>query len=160
MDRGRAVNVLLGTLSNEQEVHMGKTILWVSAGIFSLFAFTNPAAADTRHFGRFNSTARQEIRGDRREIWRDRAELHRDTRELYRDRAELRHDLRRGADAAEIARDRAEIRQDLNEIASDRREIRGDFGELRRDRNQYGWNTYPYGPYNNWGNRYGWWNRW
>ena len=154
MDRGRAVNVLLGTLSNEQEVHMGKTILWVSAGIFSLFAFTNPAAADTRHFGRFNSTARQEIRGDRREIWRDRAELHRDTRELYKDRAELRRDLRRGAPAGEIAQDRAEIRQDLNEIAGDRRELRGDFGELRRDRNEYG-----YGRYNYW-NRRGWWNRW
>ncbi|HWX78395.1 MAG TPA: hypothetical protein VNY32_12985, partial [Candidatus Acidoferrales bacterium] len=58
----------------------GKTLVWVSAGVISLFALANSAAADTRHFGRYHSGARHEIRGDRREIWRDRAELHKDTR--------------------------------------------------------------------------------
>ena len=128
---------------------MDKALIWVSAGMISLFAFANNATADARHFGRHNSAARHEIRSDRSEIWKDRAELRKDTRELYRDRAELRRDVRRGAPAAEIAKDRAEIRQDLTEIFNDRRELRGDFGELRRDRNQYGWNRYPFNRYNN-----------
>jgi hypothetical protein len=139
----------------------GKTLVWVSAGVISLFAFANSAAADTRHFGRYHSGARHEIRGDRREIWRDRAELHKDTRELYKDRAELRRDLRRGAPASEIAQDRGEIRQDLSEIFGDRRDLHGDFGALRRDRNQYGWNNnrYPSNRYNNSSNSNGWWDR-
>lgn len=139
---------------------MGKTLVWVSAGMFSLFAFANSATADTRYFGRYHNGARHEIRNDRREIWKDRAELRRDTRELYKDRAELRHDLRRGAPASEIAQDRAEIRQDRREIFGDRRELRGDFGELGRDRNRSGWNRYPYNRYSYSNSRYGWWDRW
>jgi hypothetical protein len=140
----------------------GKTLVWVSAGMISLFAFANSATADTWHFGRYHSGARHEIRGDRREIWKDRAELRRDTRELYKDKAELRRDLRRGAPASEIAQDRSEIRQDLSEIFGDRRDLRGDFGTLRRDRSQYGWNNnsrYPYNPSNYSNNNYGWWDR-
>ena len=46
------------------------TTTWIGVGIFSLFAFANHADAQTRRFysTRFNSAARQEIRGDRREI--------------------------------------------------------------------------------------------
>ena len=134
----------------------GKTFIWVSAGLISLFAFANHAAADSRHSHRYNG-----FRHDRREVWKDRAELHRDTRELYKDKAELRRDLRRGAPASEIAQDRAEIRQDLSEIFGDRRELRGDFGALRRDRNQNGWNNngYPYNRSNYSNNNYGWWDR-
>ena len=139
---------------------MDKTLIWVSAGMISLFAFADHAAADSRRFHRYNNAARHEIRGDRRETWKDRAELRKDTRELYKDRAELRRDLRRGAPAAEIAQDRAEIRQDLREIYGDRRDLRGDFGELRRDQNQYGWNRYPSSRYNYSNDRDGWWNRW
>jgi len=139
---------------------MGKTLVWVSAGMISLFAFANSATADTRHFGRYHNGWRHETRNDRREIWKDRAELHRDTRELYKDRAELRRDLRRGAPASEIAQDRAEIRGDLREIFGDRRELRGDFGGLRRDRNQFGWNRSPYDRSNYSNSRSGWWDRW
>src|SRR5215831_2056652 len=98
---------------------MGKTFMWVSAGMISLLAFADYAAADSRHFHRYNG-----FHHDRREVWRDRAELHRDTRELYKDKAELRRDLRRGAPGSEIAQDRSEIRQDLSEIFGDRRDLR------------------------------------
>jgi len=131
----------------------GKTLVWVSAGMISLFAFANSASAHTRHSGRYDSGARHEVRGDRREIWRDRAELHKNTGELYKDRAELRRDLRRGAPASEIAQDRSEIRQDLGEIFGDRRDLRGDFGGLRRD--QHAWNRYPAGRFNTWDRRAG-----
>src|SRR5215470_8618518 len=141
----------------------GKTLIWVSAGMISLFAFTDYAAAHSRHFNRYNNAARSGFWSDRRDIRRDRGELHRDTRELYKDKAELRRDLRRGAPASEIAQDRADIRQDLSEIFGDRRDLRGDFGTLRRDRNQYGWNnnnsSYPYNPSNYSNSNYGWWDR-
>ncbi|HEX9274357.1 MAG TPA: hypothetical protein VGA01_19340, partial [Candidatus Binatia bacterium] len=73
-------------------------IIGLGAGMFSILALTNQASADTRRFDhpRYNRPAHQEIRGDRRELFKDRAELRRDTRELYRDKAELRRDLRRG----------------------------------------------------------------
>ena len=144
----------------------GKTLVWVSAGMISLFAFTDYAAAHSRHFNRYSNAARHGFWSDRRDIrrdiWQDRAELRRDTRELYKDKAELRRDLRRGAPASEIAQDRSEIRQDLSEIFGERRDLRGDFGTLRRDRSQYGWNNnsrYPYNPSNYSNNNYGWWDR-
>ena len=122
-----------------------KTIVWLGAGMVSILALASHASADTRHFGypRYNRPAHQEIRGDRKELFKDRAELHGDMRELYRDKAELRRDLRNRAGHDEIARDRAEIRQDFGEIRGDRREIRQDHGELRRDSDKYGWNKYP-----------------
>jgi hypothetical protein len=141
-------------------------IVGIGAGMISILALASQASADTRRFDypRYNRPAHQEIRGDRRELFKDRAELRRDTRELYRDKAELRRDLRRGAGRDEIARDRAEIRQDIREIWGDRREIRQDHGELRRDLDKYGWNRYPgyNGRYGYVGNRYGGWdrNRW
>ena len=141
-------------------MNMGKTFLWVSAGMISLLAFADHAAADSRRFHRYNNPARHEIRSDRRELWKDRGELYRDRRELYKDKAELRRDLRRGAPASEIAQDRSEIRQDLSELFGDRRDLRGDVGQLRRDRNQYGSNGYPSNRYNNNSNdSYGWWDR-
>ena len=120
-------------------------IIGVGAGMISILGSTNQASADTRRFDypRYNRSAHQEIRGDRKEIFKDHAELHRDVRELYKDKAELRRDLRNRAGRDEIARDRAEIRQDLGEIRGDRREIRQDHGELRRDFDKYSWNRYP-----------------
>jgi hypothetical protein len=122
-----------------------KTIVWLGAGMISILALANHASADTRRFGypRFNRPAHQEIRGDRKELFKDRAELRGDVRELYKDKAELRRDLRNHAGRDEIARDRAEIRQDFGEIQGDRREIGQDHGELRSDLNKYGWNRYP-----------------
>ena len=149
-----------------KEVAMSRksTMIWLGAGIISIFALANDTSADSRRFGhsRHDSRAHREIRGDRREIFKDRAELRKDLRELHRDRAELRRDLRRGAGRHEIARDRAEIRQDLREIWGNRRELRRDHRELRRDLDKYGWNSYPYrydGRYGYGGNRYGWWDR-
>ena len=141
-------------------------IIGVGAGMISILALANQASADTRRFSypRYNRPAHQEIRGDRKELFRDRAELRGDVRELYKDKAELRRDLRNHAGRDEIARDRAEIRQDFGEIRGDRREIRQDHGELRRDLNKYGWNRVPNdnGRYGYAGNRYVGWdrNRW
>jgi len=120
-------------------------IIGVGAGMISILALANHASADTRRFSypRYNRPAHQEIRGDRKELFKNRAELRGDVRELHKDRAELRRDLRNGAGHDEIARDRAEIRHDFGEIRGDRREIRQDQGELRRDFNRYGWNNYP-----------------
>jgi hypothetical protein len=102
-----------------------KTIIWLGAGVVSILALASHASADTRHFSypRYNRPAHQEIRGDRKELFKDRAELRGDVRELYKDKAELRRDLRNRAGRDEIARDRAEIRQDFGEIRGDRREI-------------------------------------
>jgi uncharacterized coiled-coil DUF342 family protein len=138
-------------------------VIGVGAGLISILALANYASADTRRFSypRYNRPAHQEIRGDRRELFKDRGELRGDVRELYKDKAELRRDLRRGAGHDEIAGDRAEIRQDRREIWGDRREIRQDHGELRSDLNKYGWNNYPNynGRYGYTGNRYSWWDR-
>jgi hypothetical protein len=122
-----------------------KTIIWLGAGVVSILALASHASADTRHFSypRYNRPAHQEIRADRKELFKDRAELRGDVRELYKDKAELRRDLRNRAGRDEIARDRAEIRQDFGEIRGDRREIRQDHRELRSDLNKYGWNRYP-----------------
>jgi hypothetical protein len=143
---------------------MNKKIIvsWAGVGIFSILAIGDRANADSRRFShpRYNRSAHQEIRTDRREILKDKAELRRDVGELHRDRADLRRAYRSGASREEIARRRAEIRQDLNEIAQDRREIRQGYGELRRDVDKYGWNRYDHNrSYGNSGNRYGWWNR-
>ena len=141
-------------------------IIGVGAGMISILGLVNQASADSRRFDfpRYNRSAHQEIRGDRKEIFKDHAELHRDVRELYKDKAELRRDLRNRAGRDEIARDRAEIRQDLGEIRGDRREIRQDHGELRGDLDKYGWNRYPdyNGRYGYAGYRYSGWdrNRW
>ena len=138
-------------------------IIGVSAGMISILALANQASADTSRFSypRYNRPAHQEIRGDRKELFRDRAELRGDVRELYKDKAELRRDLRNHAGRDEIARDRAEIRQDFGEIRGDRREIRQDHGELRRDLNKYGWNRVPNynGRYGYAANRYSGWDR-
>lgn len=137
-------------------------VSWAGVGIFSMLAFVDQANADSRRFShpRYNRSAHQEIRADRREILKDKAELRRDVGELYRDRADLRRAYRSGASREEIARRRGEIRQDLNEIAQDRREIRQGYGELRRDMDKYGWNRYDNNrTYGNSGNHYGWWNR-
>ena len=117
-------------------MNKGKTIIGLAAGLFSLFVFTNYAAADSRYHGRWNNSVRHEVRSNR-------AEYRNDVRELYRDKAELRKDLRNGAGRAEIAQDRAEIRQDLRELYGD-----------RRDLYQSG---SPYRRYDT-GNRSGWWN--
>ena len=117
-------------------MNKGKTIIGLAAGLFSLFVFTNYAAADSRHHGRWNNGVRHEIRSNR-------TEYRNDLRELYKDKAELRRDLRNGASRAEIAQDRAEIRQDLRELYGDRR-------DLYQDRS-------PYRGYYS-GNRSGWWN--
>jgi DNA repair exonuclease SbcCD ATPase subunit len=143
-----------------------KTIVWLGAGMISILALASHASADTRRFGhpRYNRPAHQEIRGDRKELFKDRAELRGDVRELHKDKAELRRDLRNHAGHDEIARDRAEIRQDFGEIRGDRREIRQDHGELRRDLDKYGWNRNPNynGRYSYAGNRFSGWdrNRW
>jgi hypothetical protein len=133
-------------------------IIGVGAGMISILALANQASADTRRFDhpRYNRPAHQEIRGDRKELFKDRAELRRDVRELHKDKAELRRDVRRGASPEEIARDRAEVRQGVREVWQDRREIRQDHGELRRDLNKYGWNRVPNdnGRYGYAGNRY------
>ena len=149
-------------------------IIGVGAGIFSILALANHAPADSGRFygSRYNRPAHQEIRGDRKELFKDRMELRNDLRELYKDKAELRRDIRRGASPEEIARGRAEVRQGIREVWQDRREIRQDHGELRRDLDKYGWNRYPnngrfgYGGYRYTGwdrNRSGWdryrWNR-
>jgi hypothetical protein len=120
-------------------------IIGLGAGLIFILASANYASADTRRFGypRYNRSAHQEIRGDRRELFKDRAELRRDLRELHKDKAELRRDIRRGASPEEIARGRAEVRQGLREVWQDRREIRQDHRELRRDLDKYGWNRYP-----------------
>jgi hypothetical protein len=127
-------------------------IVGVGAGIISILALANQASADTRRFDhpRYNRPAHQEIRGDRKELFKDRGELRRDVRELHKDKAELRRDIRRGASPEEIARGRAEVRQGVREIWQDRREIRQDHGELRRDLDKYGWNRGP-----NYNGRYG-----
>jgi hypothetical protein len=141
-------------------------IIGVGAGMISILGLTNQASADTRRFDypRYNRPAHQEIRGDRKELFKDRAELRRDLRELHKDKAELRRDIRRGASPEEIARGRAEVRQGVREVWQDRREIRRDHGELRRDLDKYGWNRYPNynGSYGYAGNRYSGWdrNRW
>jgi len=141
-------------------------IIGVGAGMISILALANQASADTRRFDhpRYNRPAHQEIRGDRKELFKDRAELRRDVRDLHKDKAELRRDIRRGASPEEIARDRAEVRQGVREVWQDRREIRQDHGELRRDVNKYGWNRNPNdnGRYGYAGNRYSGWdrNRW
>jgi len=133
-------------------------IIGVGAGMISILALANQASADTRRFDypRYNRPAHQEIRGDRKELFKDRVELRRDVRELHKDKAELRRDIRRGASPGEIARDRAEVRQGVREVWQDRREIRQDHGELRRDLDKYGWNRYPNdnGRYGYAGNRY------
>ena len=74
-------------------------IIGVGAGIISILALANQASADTRRFDhpRYNRPAHQEIRGDRKELFKDRGELRRDVRELHKDKAELRRDIRRGA---------------------------------------------------------------
>ena len=145
-----------------------KTIIWLGAGMISILALVSHASADTRRFShpRYNRPAHQEIRGDRKELFKDRAELRGDVRELHKDKAELRRDLRNHAGHDEIARDRAEIRQDFGEIRGDRREIRQGHGELRRDLDKYGWNRNPNynGRYSYAGNRFSgwdrsWWNR-
>jgi hypothetical protein len=124
-------------------------IVGVGAGIISILALANQASADTRRFDhpRYNRPAHQEIRSDRKELFKDRGELRRDVRELHKDKAELRRDIRRGASPEEIARGRAEVRQGVREIWQDRREIRQDHGELRRDLDKYGWNRGPNGRY-------------
>ena len=138
-------------------------IIGVGAGMISILALANQASADTRRFDhpRYNRPAHQEIRGDRKELFKDRAELRRDVRELHKDKAELRRDIRRGASPEEIARGRAEVRQGVREVWQDRREIRQDHGELRRDLNKYGWNRVPNdnGRYGYAGNRYSGWDR-
>ena len=140
-----------------------KTIIWLGAGMISILALASQASADTRRFDhpRYNRPAHQEIRGDRKELFKDRAELRGDVRELHKDKAELRRDLRNHAGHDEIARDRAEIRQDFGEIRGDRREIRQDHGELRRDLDKYGWNRNPNynGRYGYAGNRFSGWDR-
>jgi len=143
------------------------SIIWLGAGIISVLALANHASADTRRFGHpgFNRPAHREIRGDRKELFKDRAELRSDLRELHRDKAELRRDIRRGASPEEIARGRAEVKQGLREVWRDRRETRQDHRELRGDLDKYGWNRsfYNYnGRVGNPGNRYGSWdrNRW
>jgi len=138
-------------------------IIGVGAGMISILALANQASADTRRFDhpRYNRPAHQEIRGDRKELFKDRAALRRDVRDLHKDKAELRRDIRRGASPEEIARDRAEVRQGVREVWQDRREIRQDHGELRRDLNKYGWNRVPNdnGRYGYAGNRYSGWDR-
>jgi chromosome segregation ATPase len=138
-------------------------IIGVGAVMISILALANQVSADTRRFDhpRYNRPAHQEIRGDRKELFKDRAELRRDVRELHKDKAELRRDVRRGASPEEIARDRAEVRQGVREVWQDRREIRQDHGELRRDLNKYGWNRVPNdnGRYGYAGNRYSGWDR-
>jgi hypothetical protein len=88
--------------------------LWalVIAGVCAVAA---PASADYRYH-RYGH-ARQELRDDRRELWRD--------------HQELRRDLRNGASRAEIARDRREIYQDRRELARDYRS--------HRSRGFWGW---------------------
>jgi hypothetical protein len=141
-------------------------IIGVGAGMISILALVNQVSADTRRFDhpRYNRPAHQEIRGDRKELFKDHVELRRDVRELHKDKAELRRDIRRGASPEEIARDRAEVRQGVREVWQDRREIRQDRGELRRDLNKYGWNRVPNdnGRYGYVANRYSGWdrNRW
>jgi hypothetical protein len=141
-------------------------IIGVGAGMISILALANQASADTRRFDHpgYNRPAHQEIRGDRKELFKDRTELRRDLRELHKDKAELRRDIRRGASPEEIARGRAEVRQGVREVWQDRREIRQDHGELRRDLDKYGWNRNPNynGRYGYVGNRYSGWdrNRW
>jgi hypothetical protein len=140
------------------------TMIGLGAGVISILALTSHASADPGHFNypRYNRPAHQEIRADRRELFKDRAALHSDRRELHKDKAELRHDLRRGAGAGEIAHDRREIRQDRHGIWGDRKEIRQDHGELRRDGRGYGWNrnfNRDNGRYSYAGNRDNWWNR-
>lgn len=138
-------------------------IIGVGAGMISILALTNQASADTRRFDnpRYNRPAHQEIRSDRRELFKDRSELRGHLRELHKDRAELRRDIRRGASPQETVRGRAEVRQGLREVWQDRREIRQDHGELRRDLNKSGWNRYPNysGRYGYVGNRYSGWDR-
>ncbi|HEY7318036.1 MAG TPA: hypothetical protein VIE89_10720 [Candidatus Binatia bacterium] len=142
-------------------------IIGVGAGIFSILALANHASADSgsSYASRYNRPAHQEIRGDRKELFKDRTELRNDFRELHKDRAELGRDIRRGASPGEIAQGRAEVRQDMREVWQDRREIRQDHGELRHDMNKYGWNRYSnngrfgYGGYrySSWDrNRWGW----
>jgi hypothetical protein len=139
-------------------------VIGLGAGMISVLAFVNQSSADTGRFGRtgFNRSAHQEIRADRKELFRDRAELRRDQRELHRDRAELRRDIRRGASPEEIARGRAEVRQGMREVWQGRREIRQDHRELRRDFDKYGWNRPHYGRFGHTGYRYRGWdrNRW
>ena len=141
-------------------------IIGLGAGMFSVLALTNHASADSGRFDhpRYNRAAHREIRGDRRELFKDRAELRRDLRDLHRDKAELRRDIRRGASPEEIARGRAEVRQGLREVWQDRREIRQDHRELRRDFDRHGWNGFSnnYGRYGYAGSRNGSWdrNRW
>ncbi len=137
-------------------------IIIVGAGMISVLALASQASADTSRFDypRYNRPAHQEIRGDRKELFKDRVELRRDGRELYKDKAELRRDIRHGASREEIARGRAEVRQGQREVWRDRREIRQDHQELRHDFNNHGWNRSPsnYGRYGYAGSRYGWWN--
>ena len=141
-------------------------IISVSAGMISIFGLANQASADPRRFdyARYNRPAHQEIRGDRKELFKDRVELRRDLGELHKDKAELRRDIRRGASPDEIARGRAEVRQGIREVWQDRREIRQDHGELRRDLDKYGWSRSPdyNGRYGYAGYRYSGWdrNRW
>ena len=54
-------------------------IIGVGAGIISILALANQASADTRRFDhpRYNRPAHQEIRGDRKELFKDRGELRR-----------------------------------------------------------------------------------
>lgn len=142
-----------------------KNIMIVGAGMISILALANQASADTRRFDtpRYNRSAHQEIRGDRKELFKDRAELRSDLRELHKDKAQLRRDIRRGASPEEIARGRAEVRQGIREVWQDRREIRQDRGELRRDFDKYGWNRFPSNGRSGYaGYRYGGWdrNRW
>src|SRR5512144_1724858 len=119
-------------------------IIGVGVGMISILAVASQTSADTRRFDapRFNRSAHQEIRGDRKELFKDRSELRSDLRDLHRDKAELRRDIRRGASPEEIARGRAEVRQGVREVWQDRREIRQDHGELRHDLDKYGWNRY------------------
>ena len=142
-------------------------VIGVGAGIFSILAMANHASADPGRFdgSRYNRAAHHEIRGDRKELFKDRAELRNDFRELHKDKAQLRQDIRRGASPEAIARGRAEVRQDMREVWQDRREIRQDHRELRNDLNKYGWNRHSnngrfgYGGYRYSGwdrNRWGW----
>ena len=125
-------------------MNRGKTIIGLAAGLFSLFVFTNYAAAESRYQRWYNNGVRHELRN--RQAYRD------DLRELYRDRAELRRDLRNGASRSEIAQDRAEIRDDFNKLRGYR------YGD--------NWNGYGYGDnwdgYRGYNSRYrpGWWNWW
>ena len=66
-------------------------IIGVGAGMISILALANQASADTRRFDhpRYNRPAHQEIRGDRKELFKDRAELRGDVRELHKDKAEF-----------------------------------------------------------------------